>query len=573
MSFNIEDTKLNKTVEQLNNKCEELESAIEQIENFKEEFQSKIKSLQNTINLSKINTTDINTVITKLNSIISSLKNDYSNLKSKLEAETNKLDNFRLTSFKSIITNITIEQCMVCEIKPNTKTVNLLDEFCSSNKDFLILKNAFYFSRNRTFVSLIISRKFYGLDIENSQPTMSEIKKEYGKNVSYLEATRLQPLRKTLQNLDQNKSFSDGEIYAFDVPFLIDGQTSSNKTGYGTTWYGWGDYIEGTLYGEVTDFILTGIITNSTYFHLKSKQKSKDNQKSISTKQNQKSNQNTKTLKDTNGIKDFPLFLVENIVMLCLNKYLHPIETINKAIEQLEKDVDEIIKFDNLVHDAFAIHLKDYIDDFDYVAKFLYKISVLLDCSIVKIITLKKSEKEKIAKNFMDDNRYYSKSLEYGTDDNTEIYCLIPNGMKYGESLITASNDWFDTSNKFPIYSALRDNVKYFENSQELFSEDCHSVVFFSSQHWYFRPFKYNMHCLFYIYYHQEYMQYKKDPLTCLNCNHPYSEEYNSHEKYGNWICSDCSTINSIFDKYQFKEFHLPSDDDLTKNIYVPIQP
>lgn len=41
--------------------------------------------------------------------------------------------------------------------------------------------------------------------------------------------------------------------------------------------------------------------------------------------------------------------------------------------------------------------------------------------------------------------------------------------MKYGESLITASNDWFDTSNKFPIYSALRDNVKYFENSQECF--------------------------------------------------------------------------------------------------------
>lgn len=572
MSFNIEDTKLNKTVEQLNDKCEELESAIEQIEDFKDEFQSKIKSLQNTINLSEINTADINTVITKLNSIISSLKSDYSNLKSKLEAETNKLDNSRLTAFKSLITNITIEQCMVCEIKPNTKTVNLLDEFCSSNKDFLILKNAFYFSRNRTFVSLIISRKFYGLDIENSQPTMSEIKKEYGKNVSYLEATRLQPLRKTLQNLDQSKSFSDGEIFAFDVPFLIGGQTSSNKTGYGTTWYGWGDYIEGTLYGEVTDFILTGIITNSTYFHLKSKQKPKDSHKNISAKQNQKSNQNTKKVNDTNGVKDFPLFLMENIVMLCLSKYLHPIETINKAIEQLDKDINENIKFDKLVHNAFATHLKDYLDDFDYVAKFLYKISILLDCSIVRIITLKKSEREKIAKNFIDDNRYHSDSMGYGID--TDIYYLLPDGKKYGEQLITADNNWFNTSNKFPIYSSSKDEAKYFENTQELFIEDYRAMIFFSSyNYWHFKPFKYNLYCSFYIYYHQEYMQYKKEPLTCLNCNHLYSETYNSDEKHGSWLCPNCSTTNSIFDKYQFREFFLTTDDELKKYIYVPIQP
>ena len=256
--------------------------------------------------------------------------------------------------------------------------------------------------------------------------------------------------------------------------------------------------------------------------------------------------------------------------MLCLDKYLHPIETINKAIEQLEKDAKEKIKFDNFIHDAFAIYLKDYINDFDYIVKFLFKISVLLDCSIIRIITLKKSKRKKIAKNFIDDNRYHSEKIGYGID--TGVYYLLPNDIRYGEQLITVDDNWLDSSNKFPIYSSSKEDVKYFENTQKLFIEDYSAMILFSSyNHWSFKPFRYNLDCSFCIYYTQEFMQYKKEPLTCLNCNHSYSEEYNSVEKYGNWICPNCSTINSIFDKYQFREFYFPSDDELKKHISVPV--
>lgn len=95
---------------------------------------------------------------------------------------------------------------------------------------------------------------------------MTELKKNSGKGLNSVSCSRLNPLKKELLQIDKKNKLKNNEIYAFDIPFLIGGQTSSNRTGYGCEWLGGGDYIEGTLYGEVTSFMIVGFIVNSNYY-------------------------------------------------------------------------------------------------------------------------------------------------------------------------------------------------------------------------------------------------------------------------------------------------------------------
>lgn len=148
-----------------------------------------------------------------------------------------------------------------CQLRNNTLTVDLLDDYCDSKKDFLILKNQFSLLNNYGYVSLIITPHYREMKTENTQPTMTELKQNVGKRISNISCLRLQPLLKEIQNIDNTyEKISRGSKFAFERPFLIGGQTSDNRTGYGCEWIGGGDYIEGTLYGEVTDFMVVGII-------------------------------------------------------------------------------------------------------------------------------------------------------------------------------------------------------------------------------------------------------------------------------------------------------------------------
>lgn len=56
------------------------------------------------------------------------------------------------------------------------------------------------------------------------------------------------------------------QFYRFSTPFLLRAQNSSNRTGYGWEWDwsgGYGDYTEGTLYGETTDYFFVGAYISS----------------------------------------------------------------------------------------------------------------------------------------------------------------------------------------------------------------------------------------------------------------------------------------------------------------------
>ena len=73
------------------------------------------------------------------------------------------------------------------------------------------------------------------------------------------------------------EEFLDADrFYRFSKPFLLRAQNSTNKSGYGWTWdwsNGYGDYTEGTHYGETTDYYFVGAYISSGFFYDTKKRK------------------------------------------------------------------------------------------------------------------------------------------------------------------------------------------------------------------------------------------------------------------------------------------------------------
>lgn len=69
--------------------------------------------------------------------------------------------------------------------------------------------------------------------------------------------------------------YVDRDIYIkFKKPFHLRAQNKRNRTGYGWEWdwsSGYGDYTEGTLYGETTDYVFSGVYISSNYLYDQSK--------------------------------------------------------------------------------------------------------------------------------------------------------------------------------------------------------------------------------------------------------------------------------------------------------------
>lgn len=215
---------------------------------------SKLKLLKNTLERNRKNYSELeNGLIPK--------KKQLEEYKEILESEEKRIESEKIDAFQNYVLNMEPKNAISCQLRNNTSTVNLLDEYCASEKEFLILKNQFLLLNNRGYVSLIITPHYWEIEVEGTQPTMTELKQNAGKLVYGISCSRLQPLLEEIQNIDNgNRDIPRGSKFAFNCPFLIGGQTSDNRMGYGCEWIGGGDYIEGTLYGEVTDFMVVGII-------------------------------------------------------------------------------------------------------------------------------------------------------------------------------------------------------------------------------------------------------------------------------------------------------------------------
>ena len=99
--------------------------------------------------------------------------------------------------------------------------------------------------------------------------TFTEFKKGYTSELN-------QHVRKELENIDVNQYLDKDCFFRFNKPYHLRAQNSRNRTGYGWEWDwsgGYGDYTEGTLYGETTDYVIAGVYLSSDYTYNPKKRK------------------------------------------------------------------------------------------------------------------------------------------------------------------------------------------------------------------------------------------------------------------------------------------------------------
>ena len=143
----------------------------------------------------------------------------------------------------------------------DTKSVPLMDKFEGINNDKpydrLIIQHALIISDNEY--------KFQSLDlvIERSRSTnfegditFTQFKK--GETHGLVEYIKRQVNKEIIE-----KYKASGEMFKFEKPYLFRAQNSGNRTGYGWEW-DWTDrydpiVYEGTLYGETTNYIISGV--------------------------------------------------------------------------------------------------------------------------------------------------------------------------------------------------------------------------------------------------------------------------------------------------------------------------
>ena len=260
---NSEIQEINEYYEELSEEVDCAEEEIYELEGEIQEEKEEIEKLTFRLELLKSKLEKNIKEFLKLKNGLEPKKKQLEEYKELLENEKQCIKDKKLEAFQKYILNIELKNIFSCQLHKNISTVNLLDKYCTSKKEFLVLREQFFLPNNLDYVSLIITSCCGDIDTENTQPTMTELKQNAGKNISDISCPRLQPLLTEISNIDNtNRTISTGSKFVFSRPFLIGGQTSTNRTGYGCEWIGGGDYIEGTLYGEVTDFMAVGIIVD-----------------------------------------------------------------------------------------------------------------------------------------------------------------------------------------------------------------------------------------------------------------------------------------------------------------------
>ena len=160
--------------------------------------------------------------------------------------------------FRDYLMGFDFKKSQMVDMSRCTSTIEILDKFKNGNKDFLVLRHQFRFNTYDSF-DLVITPYYSGIRSYGLQPTMSELKQNFGVNVNSRKCERLTPLLKELEKF-KHKDKGFGKINLLDEFYLIGGQNSSNRTGYGSEWYNGYCSYEGTLYGEVSDYLVVGII-------------------------------------------------------------------------------------------------------------------------------------------------------------------------------------------------------------------------------------------------------------------------------------------------------------------------
>ena len=155
-----------------------------------------------------------------------------------------------------------------------TRTVDLLDKFEGIGK-----KN------NVVYKRLVIANGKYQRWSDHGLISFNLVI-ERGRGTDYVGDTTFTAFKKgeasgLRKHVDEEvteeviKLYKDkNQFFRFSKPYLLRAQNSSNRTGYGWEWDwsgGYGDYTEGTLYGETTNYFFVGVYITamSTFYDAK----------------------------------------------------------------------------------------------------------------------------------------------------------------------------------------------------------------------------------------------------------------------------------------------------------------
>lgn len=160
-------------------------------------------------------------------------------------------------------------------VKDIRRSIELMDEFEDGEYEYLELSNWFWVkdSINRHWVindntgiydvSLMVAKVTEKKNYCDYEPTMTEFrqKQHHGINLDeeYPDGSMDQIIR------DACKSWKVNEFIELSKVIRLRAQTSWNRMDYGCEWLGGGDWEEKTLYGETTDYFITGVILREPY--------------------------------------------------------------------------------------------------------------------------------------------------------------------------------------------------------------------------------------------------------------------------------------------------------------------
>lgn len=166
-----------------------------------------------------------------------------------------------------------INSLVVKEIK---KSIDLMDKFEDGDYEYLELEHWYWVkdSKDRKwsfddntgvlYISLIITKnRNHKKELCSYQPTMTELRQKQHHGIVLDEEYQNGSIDQIIR--DACKSWTKEEYIELEKQICLRAQTSWNRIDYGCEWLGGGDWEEKTLYGETTDFYISGIILREPY--------------------------------------------------------------------------------------------------------------------------------------------------------------------------------------------------------------------------------------------------------------------------------------------------------------------
>lgn len=215
----------------------------------------------------------------------------------KEKLEKAEKENLLIKNWKDMqeqVKNLTDNDVLFEFFDNETKTIPLFDKFYNTSKKFLCLPImdfsyqgkdicGYYGYWHHATVSLILIKQWNAIKRNHRTLTASELKKYNQTNYSPLnpytsksgDLKRIFEEIKGLPKTEFEKSmkkngFFNKKYYPLSSPVSLGAQISKNREGYGNTFDGT-TVIEGTKYGETTEFLIVGICVGDCedpYFNL-----------------------------------------------------------------------------------------------------------------------------------------------------------------------------------------------------------------------------------------------------------------------------------------------------------------